>query len=233
MNRLLNRKKTDDSSSSNGDARQQSSTPPLPSPGLKKSATSRWKNKNRNPKEQPEVKPELDLSAALPSNDDFRTSLLMANLSQRFSMLREQDPASLVGKASDDSVLEPRRRSRMLDFGFGAANGLSDIDEVRSINSSIRPPFANEKHQSFRSDEGYTSEAEPQNVMARSRPGEGNTMFGGRQKVYMIPKNGAASSKSLGKFLYDDDIGMSAFQKHRQREKEVQASRKTHNIGWR
>ena len=225
MNRLLNRKKTDDSLSSNGDARQQSSTPPLPSPGLKKSATSRWKNKNRNPKEQPEVKPEIDLSAALPSNDDFRTSLLMANLSQRFSMLREQDPASLVGKASDDSVLEPRRRSRMLDFGFGAANGLSDIDEVRSINSSIRPPFANEKHQSFRSDEGYTSEAEPQNVMARSRPGEGNTMFGGRQKVYMIPKNGAASSKSLGKFLYDDDIGMSAFQKHRQREKEVQASR--------
>ena len=225
MNRLLNRKKTDDSLSSNGDARQQSSTPPLPSPGLKKSATSRWKNKNRNPKEQPEVKPELDLSAALPSNDDFRTSLLMANLSQRFSMLREQDPASLVGKASDDSVLEPRRRSRMLDFGFGAANGLSDIDEVRSINSSIRPPFANEKHQSFSSDEGYTSDAEPQNVMARSRPGEGNTMFGGRQKVYMIPKNGAASSKSLGKFLYDDDIGMSAFQKHRQREKEVQASR--------
>jgi len=225
MNRLLNRKKTDDSSSSNGDARQQSSTPPLPSPGLKKSATSRWKNKNRSPKEQPEVKPQIDLSAALPSNDDFRTSLLMANLSQRFSMLREQDPASLVGKASDDSVLEPRRRSRMLDFGFGAASGLSDIDEVRSINSSIRPPFANEKHQSFRSDEGYTSEAETHNVMARSRPGEGNTMFGGRQKVYMIPKNGAASSKSLGKFLYDDDVGMSAFQKHRQREKEVQASR--------
>jgi hypothetical protein len=225
MNRLLNRKKTDDSLSSNGDARQNSSTPPLPSPGLKKSATSRWKNKNRSPKEQPEAKPEIDLSAALPSNDDFRTSLLMVNLSQRFSMLREQDPASLVGKASDDSVLEPRRRSRMLDFGFGAASGLSDIDEVRSINSSIRPPFANEKHQSFRSEEGDASEAEPQNVMARSRPGEGNTMFGGRQKVYMIPKNGAASSKSLGKFVYDDDVGMSAFQKHRQREKEVQASR--------
>lgn len=228
MNRLLNRKKTDDSSL-NGDARSQPSpTPTSASPGLKKSGTSIWKSKHRHAKEQPEQKPELDLSSALPSNDDFRTSLLMANLSQRFSMLREQDnPESLMGKASDDSVLEPRRRSRKLDFGFGVG-GLSDIDEVRSINSSIRPPFAMDKHQSFRSEDGYASETDAPHstsVMARSRPGEGNTMFGGRQKVYMIPKNGAASTKSLGKFLYDDDVGMSAFQKHRQREKELQAAR--------
>lgn len=225
MNRLLNRKKTDDSQLGNSDARLQSPTPPLASPGLKKSGTSRWKHKTRNVKEEPEPKPEINLSDALPSNDDFRTSLLMANLSQRFSMLREQDdPGSLMGKASDDSVLEPRRRSRKLDFGFGAS-GLTDIDEVRSINSSIRPPFANEKHQSFRSEDGYASEHESPNVMARSRPGEGNTLFGGRQKVYMISKNGAASTKSLGKLLYDDDVGMSAFQKHRQREKELQAAR--------
>jgi hypothetical protein len=225
MNRLLNRKKTDDSLLSNGDARQPSPAPSTASPGVKKSATSRWKNKNRNVKEEPEPKPEIDLSDALPSNDDFRTSLLMANLSQRFSMLREMDnPGSLLGKASDDSVLEPKRRSRKLDFGFGVS-GLTDIDEVRSIASSIRPPFASEGHQSIRSDDGYTSEAESPNVMARSRPGEGNTMFGGRQKVYMIPKNGGASTKSLGKFLYDDDVGMSAFQKHRQREKELQAAR--------
>ena len=229
MNRLLNRKKTDDSLLSNGDTRQQSHTPPVTSasPALKKSATSRWKNKNRNVKEEPEPKPEINLTDVLPSNDDFRTSLLMANLSQRFSMLREQDnPSSLMGKASDDSVLEPRRRSRKLDFGFGAGvGGLTDIDEVRSINSSIRPPFAGGKHESFMSGDGYASEADSPHVMARSRPGEGNTMFGGRQKVYMIPKNGGASTKSLGKFVYDDDVGMSAFQKHRQREKELQAAR--------
>lgn len=228
MNRLLNRKKTDDSLLSNGDARQLSSpTPPMASPGLKKSATSRWKNKTRNVKEEPEPKPEINLTDVLPSNDDFRTSLLMANLSQRFSMLREQDnPGSLMGKASDDSVLEPRRRSRKLDFGFGAGvSGLTDIDEVRSINSSIRPPFAGGKHESFMSGDGYASETESPHMMARSRPGEGNTMFGGRQKVYMIHKNGGASTKSLGKFLYDDDVGMSAFQKHRQREKELQAAR--------
>jgi hypothetical protein len=227
MNRLLNRKKTDDSLLSNGEGRTQSPTPSAASATPKKSTTSRWKNKNKKVEEEPEPKPELNLTDILPSNDDFRTSLLMANLSQRFSMLREQDnPGSLMGKASDDSVLEPRRRSRKLDFGFGAGvSGLTDIDEVRSINSSIRPPFAGEKHESFMSGDGYTSEAEPTNVMARSRPGEGNTLFGGRQKVYMIPKNGAASSNGLGKFVYNDDVGMSAFQKHRQREKELQAAR--------
>jgi hypothetical protein len=225
MNRLLNRKKTDESLLSNSDARTQSPTPSTASPSLKKSATSRWKTKNRNVKEEPEPKPEINLTDVLPSNDDFRTSLLMTNLSQRFSMLREQDnPNSLMGKASDDSVLEPRRRSRKLDFGFGVSN-LNDIDEVRSINSSIRPPFATEERQSFRSEDGYTSENEAPNMLTRSRPGEGNTMFGGRQKVYMIPKNGGASTKSLGKYVYDDDMGMSAFQKHRQREKELQAAR--------
>lgn len=224
MNRLLNRKKTDEA----GESHQQAPPPPMASPGLKKSATSRWKKNNRSMKEIPEPKPEINFAEALPSNDDFRTSLLMANLSQRFSMLREQDnPESLVGKASDDSVLEPRRRSRKLDFGFGP-RGLTDIDEVQSINSSIRPPFASEKHQSFRSEDGYASETDSphtSSMMSRSRPGEGNTMFGGRQKVYMIPKNGATSTKSLGKFLYNDDVGMSAFQKHRQREKELQAAR--------
>ena len=229
MNRLLNRKKTDDSLLSNGDARTQSPTPSTASPVPKKSTTSRWKSKNRKVEEEPEPKPELNLNLTdiLQSNDDFRTSLLMANLSQRFSMLREQDnPGSLMGKASDDSVLEPRRRSRKLDFGFGTGvSGLTDIDEVRSINSSIRPPFAGGRQDSFASGDGYASEAEPSNVMARSRPGEGNTLFGGRQKVYMIPKNGGASTKSLGKVVYDDDVGMSAFQRHRQRERELQAAR--------
>lgn len=224
MNRFRNRKKTDEGMTVNTDALNQLSTPPPVSPGLKKSATSRWKKS----KKQPEPKPEIDLTAALPSTDEFRTSLLMANLSQRFSMLREQDdPSSLVGKASDDSVLQPSRRSRMLDFGF-SHGGLNDIAEVQSINSSIRPPFARQKHDSFASEDGYGSENEAGNassMMSRARPGEGNVLFGGRQKVYMIPKSGANSTRSLGKAVYEDDIGKSAFQKHRQRERELQEAR--------
>ena len=66
-------------------------------------------------KGQVEPKPALDLSSALPKADDFRTSLIMPGLSTRFSMLREQDdPTSKIGKASDDSVLQPRRNGRLI-----------------------------------------------------------------------------------------------------------------------
>ncbi|KAF2167320.1 hypothetical protein M409DRAFT_66312 [Zasmidium cellare ATCC 36951] len=220
MNKFL--KKKADGPTANDDALHALSQPP--SPVMKKSSNSRWK---KTAKRQPEPKPQLDLSAALPSTDDFRTSLIMPSLSTRFSMLREQDdPASMLGKASDDSVLQPRRKSRMADFGFGNT-GLSDIAEVSSISGSVRPSFAqNYREQSYVSEEGYGSEADAalSSVMSRSRPGEGNVLFGGRQKVYKIPTSGAQPTRSLGKVYYDDDVGMSAFQKYRMKEREVDES---------
>ena len=88
----------------------------------------------RRAKKAPVVeKVELDLSAALPAAADFRTSLIMNSLSQRFSMLKEQDdPHSKMGKAMDDSVLAPRRQSRLMDFGYTPGRDLHDIAEVSS-----------------------------------------------------------------------------------------------------
>ncbi|KAI7520644.1 hypothetical protein KC316_g19783, partial [Hortaea werneckii] len=107
MNKLLNRKKSpEDIITTNGDANGAQSGSGPTSPSLKKSATSRWK-KQKKQQPEPKPEPELNIGAALPSTDDFRTSLLMPNLSARFSMLRDQDPESLIGKASDDSVLQP------------------------------------------------------------------------------------------------------------------------------
>lgn len=172
------------------------------------------KKAKKSKKGQEEFKPEFNLDAALPKVDDFRTSLIMPGLSTRFSMLREQDdPSSKIGKASDDSVLQPKRQSRLHEFGF-IPGGLSDIAEVSSINGSIRPPFANERQHSFdssREDDGLGG------MMSRARPGEGNVLFGGRQKIYMVSNN---STKGLGRTLYDDDVNMSAYQKLRQEERE-------------
>ncbi|KAF2852760.1 hypothetical protein T440DRAFT_17535 [Plenodomus tracheiphilus IPT5] len=191
MNRWLNRKNKD---------------------GADEAAAPKKSKKGKKVQEEP--KPELDLTFALPKVDDFRTSLIMPGLSTRFSMLREQDdPASKMGKASDDSVLQPKRQSRLHEFGF-MAGGLSDIAEVSSLNGSIRPPFATERTNSLdssRDDDGSGS------MMTRARPGEGNVLFGGRQKIYMIANN---SSKGLGRTLYDDDVNMSAYQKLRQEEKD-------------
>ena len=172
---------------------------------------------------------------ALPSSDDFRTSLLMPNLSARFSMLREQDdPNSKLGKANDDSVLFPKRVSRLNLFNPG---GLSDIAEVASIRSSIRPPFASfDRKDSFGSGEGYGTDDDSSHggsVMSRARPGEGNNLFGGRQKVYKIP-TGTSSKKDVsspgdggmgGRQLYDDDVNLSAFQKMKQKERDERRER--------
>lgn len=180
--------------------------------------------KNKKPKRgEPEAPPALDLATALPSTDNFRTSLLMPNLSARFSMLREQDdPNSIIGKASDDSVLHPNRKSRLVDYGFNFTN-LTDIAEVSSIKSSVRPPFASER-ESMRTSDGYGTEEDEARrsggIMSRARPGEGNVLFGGRQKVYKVPAGISTVNRGMGRVLYDDDVGLSAFQRLKMEERE-------------
>jgi hypothetical protein len=229
MNRFRTKKKAKEGSEGIVRASTESVAPVVPAPAIKSSKTFR-----RKKNQEPEPIPELDLSTALPSSDDFRTSLLMSGLSARFSMLREQDdPTSKIGKASDDSVLFPsKRQSRMNDFGF-ATHGLSDIAEVSSINGSIRPPFAyNGRVGSYHTADGYGTDDDSTyggSIMNRAKPGEGNNLFGGRQKIYKIPVKASGPSKTLaegggagmgGRALYGDDVSQSAFQRLRERERE-------------
>lgn len=170
-----------------------------------------------------EPKKEIDLSSALPSDDNFRTSLLMTNLSARFSMLREQDdPNTKIGKASDDSVLYPKRQSRLADFGFTAGSGgLSDIAEVESIKA----PFLRGQVDSYFSDDADSTKGG--SIMNRGKPTEGNVLFGGRQKIYKIPAGPTRSNGASGmggRALYDDDVALSAFQLWRQSENNKRSS---------
>ncbi|KAK2748888.1 hypothetical protein FQN57_007171 [Myotisia sp. PD_48] len=208
MNRFRSRKK-------GKDAVDISDAPPVPS----FSAKSFRKTK----KKQVEKPVEIDLVNALPSTDDFRTSLLMPNLSARFSMLREQDdPNSKIGKANDDSVLFPKRASRLNLFGHPQ---LSDIAEVSSLHGSTRPSLnlGRGSYTSADTDEDFSPTS---SVMNRSRPVEGNNLFGGRQKVYKIPtsRSGSASEaggivggsgsgggRMGGKAMYESDVIRSTF----------------------
>ncbi|KAK4199259.1 hypothetical protein QBC40DRAFT_84670 [Triangularia verruculosa] len=203
MNRFRTKKKQKEVESSTARSSEDSEQSSLPFRGFR----------SRKKVQQEETKPEFDLATALPSTDDFRTSLLMSNLSARFSMLREQDdPNTKIGKASDDSVLYPKRQSRMADFGFSGGAGLADIAEVESIRAAT---FA--RKDSFASDDTEMKAG----VMNRAKPLEGNNLFGGRQKVYKIPTGSKAAAGGLGgRALYDDDVPMSAFQKWRQAERE-------------
>ncbi|OAA56558.1 hypothetical protein SPI_07565 [Niveomyces insectorum RCEF 264] len=174
--------------------------------------TSAFKGFRRTKKPPEEEKKNIDLTNALPPSDDFRTSLLMTGLSARFSMLREQDdPNTKIGKASDDSVLYPKRRSGMMDWNF---RGLDDIAEVESIKA---PP-------SYLRTNSYASDSEsgPDSIMNRTRPTDGNNLFGGRQKIYRIPvgaTKGGGEGGMGGRALYEDDVAFSAFQKLRQKDK--------------
>ncbi|OGE53445.1 hypothetical protein PENARI_c007G03210 [Penicillium arizonense] len=187
--------------------------------------------KGSKKKDVQEPKPDFDLSAALPSTDDFRTSLLMPKLSARFSMLKEQDdPLSLLGKASDDSVLFPKRASRLNLFGHNP-NMLADIDECSS-NDGSRPSMALGRTDSFASGgDGYGTDddrSQAGSMMSRGRRAEGNNLFGGRQKVYKIPVRGPggpggapeSGSRGMGKPVYEHDMNLSAFQRLRLKEKE-------------
>ena len=229
MNRFRSKKRQNDSASSTRRPSVESDVPPLPA------LSSRTKTFRRNKKVETQVIPEprIDFSSALPASDDFRTSMLMPSLSARFSMLREQDdPTSKLGKANDDSVLFPKRASRLELFN---RNGLSDIVEADSLHGSIRPPFAFRTN-SYSTDGGYGTDDDTTrngSIMSRARQGEGNTMFGGRQKVYKIPVDGVNARRSGnadggpgptqgmgGKFLYESDIAMSHFQQLKLRERE-------------
>ena len=228
MNPFKSRKKSHDG----GESLQRTSSDDAPALPTPRSRTFRRK------KPQPEPKLELDLSTALPSTENFRTSLLMPNLSARFSMLRDQDdPTTKIGKANDDSVLFPKRVSRLGLF----SQGLSDIAEVSSLSNPIRPPFASaDRTNSYASTDGYGTDDDSQSgsVMSRSKPGQGNKFFGGRQKIYKIPVGGSASAKELtttgnalhrmGRAVYDDDVATSAFQALKQREKEEHGGSDTH-----
>lgn len=185
------------------------------------------KSLRRKQKSVPEVKPEIDLTLALPDTNQFRTSLMMPAFSARFSMLREaDDPATKIGKASDDSVLFPKRASRMNLFSH---NPLTDIAEVDSIRgSTFRPPFAdNGRSHSF--SDGYASD-DGGSIMGRSKPGEGNNLFGGRQKLYRILAKGDGEPSITGmggRHMYESDVSMSMFQQLRLKEKMERASEDT------
>lgn len=146
------------------------------------------------------------------SNDDFRTSVVMTELSARFSLLRER-PTKNSPKASDrsnvrdDGALYNEKHSLTLPKKQCNCQNNDGGSQKRPTTSSgrIEGRRAVAKHGS--------------GIMNRGRTTEGNNFFGGRQKVNIIPSSG-----SYGRALYCDDIGPSTFERWRQREKERNAA---------
>lgn len=165
---------------------------------------------------EPPPKAELDIEHALPPSDDFRTSLLMPNLAQRFSILQMEAAAAAAAAAS----------GKMNGENFSVADGFvfsnPQFTPLREITetSSIAESGAEHHRLTTKSQESAASD-ESAGVMDRSRGGGGNVLFGGRQKVYRVPNaysNGRdptddsnPGSPMSGRVAYDYDLSESAF----------------------
>ena len=218
MNRFRKNKK-----SKNNDKHERAATPESPS-ALSFSSSFKSKKGKKSQEQPPEIPPPpaIDFSLALPSDDDFRTSLIMPKLSARFSMLREQsDPASKIGKASDDSVLSPNRMSNRMSRLLlnQMRTPLADIDEVASNierDSVVRTRAGSLTESSYGIDDDNFYAGSNGSVMNRPRPIEGNRFFSGRQEVYKITVNPASGRSSGNKRAIDDnDLTEHAFLRHK------------------
>ncbi|KAA8895123.1 hypothetical protein FN846DRAFT_759415, partial [Sphaerosporella brunnea] len=189
MHRLRNKK-----SKTKG---EEADVPPLPP--VSKSGFFAWDKPA--PAEPPKVNV---LEDALPSSDDFRTSLLMPNLAQRFSILKaEQDALAAAaareaaGPSSEADACAPPRFA-----------GLSDIAETASLHGSI---VSAHDRLTAKSEESRPSE--DGSVMNRGRQGEGNVLFGGRQKVYKVtPSRGLKTGTSMEELRVGTGFGRAVCQ---------------------
>ncbi|KAK6497418.1 hypothetical protein TWF481_011827 [Arthrobotrys musiformis] len=147
------------------------------------------RNKSQPP---PTSRPQVDLTQALPPTDDFRISLMMPNLEKRFSVLREgEDQEGMGASGMGSGALASGtlfKDDQGGDFAKPTVAGLTDITEVASIRSGSRAEGSFDLPGRAAQTEDYSG-----SIMDRPRQGEGNALFGGRQKVFRINTAAAGS----------------------------------------
>ncbi|KAK6346383.1 hypothetical protein TWF730_010709 [Orbilia blumenaviensis] len=198
MHRLLTKKHRDDEQ-----------------PKVQNKLRSFKRNKSQPP---PASRPQVDLTQALPPTDDFRISLMMPNLEKRFSVLREgedqEGPGTSgmgYGALASGTLFKDDKDD---EFAKPTAAGLTDITEVASIRSGSRAEGSFDLPGRTAQTEDYSG-----SIMDRPRQGEGNVLFGGRQKVFRVNAVGAGSDdvedsplspigrgRIGGRALYTDDL---------------------------
>lgn len=165
---------------------------------------------------EPPPKPELDIEHALPPSDDFRTSLLMPNLAQRFSILQMEAAAAAAAAASGKTNGENFSAADGFVFSGPQFMPLREITETSSLAETVT---IEHNRLTTKSQESAVSD-ESAGVMDRSRGGGGNVLFGGRQKVYRVPNaytsrdpadDSNPESPMSGRVVYDYDLSETAF----------------------
>ncbi|KAK6539908.1 hypothetical protein TWF694_008743 [Orbilia ellipsospora] len=201
--------------------------------------TNKLRSFKRNKSQPPPVtRPQVDLTQALPPTDDFRISLMMPNLEKRFSVLREGEGEGFedgpgvhgigYGALASGTMFNDGKDNDFVKPPQGNA-GLADITEVASIRSGSREEGSFDLAERPSQSEDYNG-----SIMNRPRQGEGNVLFGGRQKIFRIntaaggpsddaedsPLSPVARGRMGGRTLYTDDLPAASARKGSTTEKD-------------
>ncbi|EPS43228.1 hypothetical protein H072_2768 [Dactylellina haptotyla CBS 200.50] len=156
------------------------------------------RNKSQPP---PASRPQVDLTQALPPTDDFRISLMMPNLEKRFSVLREGEQRPEDGPGAHGIGYGALASGTLFNDGKDGEfvrppnnhNGLADITEIASIRSGSRAEGSLDLPENPMQNVDYGG-----SMMDRPRQGEGNILFGGRQKIFRVNTAATGSSDEAG-----------------------------------
>ncbi|KAF3913212.1 hypothetical protein AA313_de0206821 [Arthrobotrys entomopaga] len=200
--------------------------------------TNKLRSFKRNKSQPPPVtRPQVDLTQALPPTDDFRISLMMPNLEKRFSVLREGEGEGFedgpgvngigYGALASGTMFNDGKDNEFVKPPQGNT-GLADITEVASIRSGSREEGSFDLAERPSQSDDYNG-----SIMNRPRQGEGNVLFGGRQKIFRIntaagssddledsPLSPVARGRMGGRTLYTDDLPASSARKGSTAEKD-------------
>lgn len=152
--------------------------------------------------------PSIDVAFSLPSENDFRTSLLMPKMADRFSLLRMDEQYSMQERRSPVVIVQPQQQQQpkqgqgqvvqmqmqMPEQGMGNANyphshgrDLSILEEFDEDEEELPVrPWARHENNHSRNGHRTMQEGMSKDEFMRVRTQEGNGLFGGRQRTFKI-----------------------------------------------
>ena len=172
----------------------------------------------------PQIIPSLDVAFSLPSENEFRTSLLMPKMADRFSLLRVED-----GGASKRSGRSPVQETFAMghEHGNGMQNGnvngnmngmnkgmhmhgrdLSVLEEFDEDEDElpVRPWARQQGNNSRNGHRPPIRDGMSKDEFLRARNQEGNNLFGGRQRTFRVKTDDGHGTLPSENLANDADI---------------------------
>ena len=140
----------------------------------------------------PQIISTADLAFSLPSENAFRTSLLMPKMADRFSLLRLDEPGQ-NSKSTQKSGESPGEEHANGHFGMHTRD-LSILEEGDEEDEEL-PVHPWDRREAHDRDHAFLHDGMSKDEFMRVRAQQGNSLFSGKQRTF--------------KFKSEDGIGIS------------------------